>query len=153
MTQNILIAYYSWAGNTKKIAGQIQNETNGTLFEIIPETPYPQDYNETVQQAKKEIADGFKPALKTKINDIDSYDLVFIGSPNWWSTNAPPVDTFCRKMICRAKPLCRFVHTAAAVRQELRRISPNSVRIQQFWKVFVFHKTVSKKRRRMFPNG
>lgn len=94
MGKNILIAYFSWSGNTRKIAELIHRETGGTIFEIQPEKPYPSSYNATVEQAKKEIQQGYKPPLKTKLDSIELYDTVFIGSPNWWSTIAPPVATF-----------------------------------------------------------
>lgn len=108
MNQKILIAYYTHSGNTKKIAEQIQNETGGTLFEIIPEKAYPEDYNTVVQQAKEEINAGFKPALKTKVDNINAYDVVFIGSPNWWSTNAPPIDTFLTENDLSGKTVVPF---------------------------------------------
>lgn len=136
MNQKILIAYYSWAGNTKKIAEQIQSETGGTLFEIIPETAYPEDYNETVQQAKKEIADGFKPTLKTKIDGVDSYDIVFIGSPNWWSTNAPPVDTFLSENDLSGKTVVPFcTHGGggqARTAADVSKMCPNSTVLEGF---------------------
>ena len=94
MSKKILIAYYSHSGNTGKIASYIQKETGGTLFEITPVIPYPVSYNEVVKQAKIEIQAENKPELKTKIDDISSYDIIFIGSPNWWSTMSPPAASF-----------------------------------------------------------
>lgn len=89
--KSILIAYYTRSGNTRKIAELIQAEVGGTLFEITPQVPYPASYNAVVAQAKKEIRAAYKPALQSKIDNIRAYDTVFIGSPNWWSTLAPPV--------------------------------------------------------------
>ncbi len=94
MSHRILIAYLTHSGNTRKIAGYIHNEIGGTIFEIEPETPYPNSYNAVVAQARKEIKAGFKPALKANIDDMASYDTLFIGSPNWCSTIAPPVASF-----------------------------------------------------------
>lgn len=94
MSKNSLIVYYSHSGNTRKLAKLIAEETGGTLCELVPEKFYPDDYNTVVEQAKKEIQAGFKPELKTKVKDISAYDTVFIGTPNWWSTIAPPVATF-----------------------------------------------------------
>lgn len=90
----ILIAYYSWSGHTKKVAEAIQEEIGGDLFEIQPETPYSDDYKTVVDQAKKEISDGYRPALKNNVENIAQYDTVFIGSPNWWGTLAPPAAAF-----------------------------------------------------------
>lgn len=90
----ILIVYYSHSGNTGEIASLIQAQTNGILFEAEPDVPYPVNYNEVVKLAKKDIEAGKKPLLKSKINNIESYDIIFIGSPNWWSTIAPPIASF-----------------------------------------------------------
>ena len=71
--QNILIAYYSYSGNTKFAAELIQKQTGGDLFEIVPETPYPSDYDACVSQARDEIRSGFKPQLKTQVENFDQY--------------------------------------------------------------------------------
>lgn len=94
MSKNNLIVYYSHSGNTRKLAKMIEQETGGTLCELVPEKAYPDDYSTVVEQAKKEIQAGLRPELKTKLKDIASYDTVFVGTPNWWSTMAPPVATF-----------------------------------------------------------
>lgn len=90
----VLIVYYSWSGNTRRVAETIREVVGGDLVELVPEDAYPKSYKETVEQAKREIKAGFKPPLKTKIERIEDYDLVFVGSPNWWGTIAPPVATF-----------------------------------------------------------
>ncbi|OGV51121.1 MAG: flavodoxin [Lentisphaerae bacterium GWF2_52_8] len=92
--KKILIAYFSHSGNTREIAKQIQKLTGGDIFEIQVVKPYPNEYNAVVEQAKKEINSGYKPELKNKVEDIGKYDVIFIGSPNWWSTIAPPVTAF-----------------------------------------------------------
>ena len=93
MRGNLLIAYYSHSGNTRKIAGLIQREAGGTLFEIQPKKTYPAAYNAVVEQAKREIQTGFRPDLKSMPDNIGAYDTIFVGSPNWWSTAAPPIMT------------------------------------------------------------
>ena len=90
----ILVAYYSYSGNTRFAAEEIQKATGGTLFEIVPVKAYSTDYNECVAEAKKEIRAGFKPELKSVTPDLSKYDVIFVGTPNWWSTMAPPVLTF-----------------------------------------------------------
>ena len=94
MNNNILIVYYSHSGNTRKLAKLLEQEIGGTLCELEPEKSYPSDYNTVVEQAKKEIQAGFRPVLKTAVNDTTTYDQIFIGTPNWWNTIAPPVATF-----------------------------------------------------------
>jgi flavodoxin len=94
MQGNILTAYYSWGGSTRRLAEQIHASTGGELFEIVPQTAYPKDYNACTVQAKKEIQAGYKPALKNKIEGIERFAIILLGSPNWWSSIAPPVSSF-----------------------------------------------------------
>jgi len=105
----ILIVYFSHTGNTKVIAGYIKDATGGEIFEIKPVKDYPADYNIVVDQAKKEIDAGFKPELQGKIADIEKYDVIYIGSPNWWNTIAPPVATFLTSYNLKGKTIIPFV--------------------------------------------
>lgn len=107
--EKILIVYFSRTGNTREMASQIQKATGGDIFEIVPLKPYPAAYQEVVDQAKKEINSGFKPALKTKVKDISKYDVIFVGSPNWWSTIAPPVATFLTNYDLSGKTIVPFM--------------------------------------------
>jgi flavodoxin len=94
ITEKILVAYFSHSGNTREIANQIHRNVGGDIFEIQSVMPYPHNYDAVVEQAKQELKSGHKPALKTKMENIKSYDLVFIGYPNWCSTVPAPVRTF-----------------------------------------------------------
>ena len=91
--KRILVAYYSWSGNTKALAEKISAGTGGELFEIVPAQPYPTEYGECTERAKKEQQEGVRPALKAKPENLASYDVVFVGSPNWWGSYAPPIRT------------------------------------------------------------
>ena len=126
----ILIAYYSWGGNTRFAAEKIQEETGGTLFEIKPVEAYPSEYQACTQKAKKDIQAGFKPELLTKFDNIAQYDLVFIGTPNWWSTIAPPVATFASTYDLTGKKVIPFVTHGggglARCADDLRKLCPNS---------------------------
>lgn len=92
--KKVLVAYYSYSGNTGEVAKQIARLTGGTLFEITTDHKYPQAYRAMTQQAKKEIQEGFRPALTSKVSDMAQYDVVFVGSPNWWGTYAPETAAF-----------------------------------------------------------
>jgi flavodoxin len=109
MSKKFLVAYYSHSGNTRTIADLIQKITNSNLFEILPQQPYPENYNQCVQQAKKEISSGYKPELKTEVENIAQYDTIFIGSPNWWSTIALPVATFLSNNNLSGKTIAPFI--------------------------------------------
>ena len=109
MENKILVAYYSWSGNTRKIANLIERETGGTLFEIEPVQPYPTNYGVVVEQAKEEIKTGFRPKLKAMPN-ITLYAVVFLGTPIWWHTMAPPLAAFVDRFDLKRKVVVPF-HT------------------------------------------
>ena len=104
-----LIAYYSLSGNTKEVAEGIQKETNGDLFEIELKTPYPTNYNEQTTLAKKQLNDGTLPPLKAKVEDINQYDTIFIGTPVWWGTASVPVRTFVSENDLSGKKIIPFI--------------------------------------------
>lgn len=84
-------------GNTHIIAKMIAEATGSSLFEIVPEKEYPHDsYDEVVEIAKQEKAQKARPAIKGDVN-VEDYDVVFIGYPNWWGDMPMPVYTFLEK--------------------------------------------------------
>ncbi len=105
----VLIAYFSHSfGNTQQIAHMIQKETGGDIFEIKPKTPYTKVHKDVVAQARKEIDAGFKPKLVAMPEKLDEYDVIFVGTPNWWNTMAPPVATFLSNHDFSGKTLVPF---------------------------------------------
>ena len=107
--KKILVAYFSHSGNTRVIAKQIKDITGGDIFEIKPVNAYPSAYQAVVKQAEKEIKANYRPLLKTRAENIDTYDVFFIGSPNWWSTIAPPVATFLSGYDFKGKTIIPFI--------------------------------------------
>ncbi len=108
MTENILVAYFSHSGNTREIAGQIHKSTGGNIFEIQAVKPYPHDYDAVVKQARQELDSGYRPPLKTKIENFESYDLVFTGYPVWWGTFPAAVKTFLLEYDFSGKRIAPF---------------------------------------------
>ena len=108
INKKILVAYFSYSGNTREIANQIHKRVGGDIFEIQVVKLYPDDYNAVVKQARQELNSGHKPALKTKIENIKSYDLVFIGYPNWCSTVPAPVRVFLSEYDFSGKTIIPF---------------------------------------------
>lgn len=104
-----LIVYFSYSGNTRALAHQIQEQAGGDLVELQPVEPYPKDYNAVLQQAKWELNSRFKPALKTSVNNLDGYDTIFAGSPNWCNTIAPPLQSFLSVNDFSGKTVLPFV--------------------------------------------
>jgi flavodoxin len=89
-----LSAYFSHSGNTRIIAHQIHENIGGDIFEIVPVDAYPRDYDEVVEQARKELSKEHRPNLKTKVENMKSYNVVFVGYPIWWGTIPMPVASF-----------------------------------------------------------
>jgi flavodoxin len=107
--KNMLITYYSRTGNTREIANQIHERVGGEIIELQPVKPYPEDYEAVKKRAKQELDSGFKPVLKTKIKDIGSYDVIFVGTPIWWGTMSAPVKSFLSQYDLSGKTIVPFV--------------------------------------------
>lgn len=129
--KKILVAYFSRTGNTKETALQIQRNTGGEIFEIQPVSPYPDDYNKAVDQAKKELESDYRPTLKTKVANPESYDIIFIGYPIWWGTIPGPVKTFLSENDFSGKilvPFCTHGGSGEAGSvSDIKKIYPQSV--------------------------
>ena len=111
-----LSAYFSHSGNTREIAHLIHEYVGGDVFEIVSVDPYPSDYDEVVEQARKELKKDYRPGLKTKVENMDSYDVVFVGYPNWWGTIPMPVATFLSEYDFSGKTLVPFcTHEGSAL--------------------------------------
>jgi len=81
-------------GNTEVIARKIQGLTGSDLFQIRTVKPYPEDYMETTRVAQDELSGNTRPELTEMVADMDSYDLIYLGYPNWWGTMPMAVFTF-----------------------------------------------------------
>ena len=110
---SVLIAYFSWSGNTEQVAQIIRGETGGDLFEIAPATPYTDDYNELLDIAQQEQADSARPELAGQVEDWDRYDTVFVGYPNWWNDAPMAVYTFLESYDWSGKTLVPFNTSAS----------------------------------------
>lgn len=109
--KKVLVAYYSWSGNTKAVAEQIQRETGADIFFIQPQTPYPGDYRECVDIAKKEMNENARPAVANTVDNMDQYDIVFVGYPIWWGKAPMFVYTFLESYNFQGKTVVPFCTT------------------------------------------
>lgn len=107
--KNILVAYSSRTGNTRQMAQLIHAAVGGDLVEIKTVHPYPDDYRATTNQAKQELESGYRPPLATTVGGMAAYDVVFVGSPCWWSTIAPAMITFLTGYDMSGKTLVPFM--------------------------------------------
>jgi flavodoxin len=107
-TKKILIVYLSRTNNTKAIAEIIHNNVGGKLVALELEKPYPENYQATVQQVVKENEAGYLPPLKTKIDSIQNYDVVFVGFPTWDMQMPPPMKSFLHQYNLSGKTVIPF---------------------------------------------
>jgi flavodoxin len=104
----ILIVYLSRTQNTKTIAEIIQKNVGGMLVALELEKPYPENYMATVQQVVRENETGYLPPLKTKIDSIEKYDVVFVGFPTWGMKLSPPMKSFLHQYDLSGKTVIPF---------------------------------------------
>ena len=104
----VLIAYFSWGGNTRGIAREIQKQSGADIFEIIPEKPYSGDYNTVLREAQHDQRIQARPKLKGRVRDIDAYDVIILGYPNWWASIPMPVASFLEEYDFSGKTIMPF---------------------------------------------
>ena len=104
----ILIVYLSRTNNTKAIAEIIYKNVGGKLVAIELEKPYPENYQATVQQVVNENETGYLPPLKTKIDSIQNYDIIFLGFPTWGMKLPPPMKSFLHQYDLKDKTVIPF---------------------------------------------
>lgn len=106
--KKILVAYFSWSGNTREVANYIVQELNADKFEIIRERAYSAEYTPCTEDAKAEKERNERPAIKDKVENMAQYDAVFIGVPVWWYTAPMPVFTFLEQYDFKDKTVIPF---------------------------------------------
>lgn len=155
--KKILIAYFTWADNTfvaepssvdinaitsasvlppgdaGLIARWIQEETGGDLFSIITENKYSSNYDECLNKARAERDNNERPKLVGKVNNMNDYDVIFLGFPNWWYTCPMAVFTFLESYNFSDKTIIPFcAHGTGGLSRTIRdikRIIPNDCEI------------------------
>lgn len=137
-SRKILVAYFSWGGNTQHLAQTIADITGADLFRIETVNPYPTDYNECTVVAREELDNGIRPELSDTVENLDDYDVVFVGCPVWWHTAPMAIWSFLEnsehdfsdKIIV---PFCTY---ASTYREEtlakIVELTPNSLHLQGF---------------------
>ena len=131
---NLLVAYFSYAenaelpdgvdasstasiqvwndeitGNTGVVAAMIVDATGADLFSIETVEKYPDTYDETVDQGQEERNVGARPELATHVENLDSYEVIFLGFPNWWGDMPMILYTFLEEYDFSGKTIAPFV--------------------------------------------
>ena len=95
-------------GNLEYMAEVIGDVTGGTLFRIETEEEYPLEHEALVDQAAVEQDENARPELEVHIEDLDQYDTIFLGYPNWWGGMPMPVYTFLEEYDFAGKTIIPF---------------------------------------------
>ncbi len=106
--EEILIVYLTRTENTKAVADIIHDAVGGDLIELKLETPYPKDYDAIVAQVDEENETGFLPPLKTEIENIEDYEMIFLGFPTWDMQMPPPMKSFLNTYDLSGKTVIPF---------------------------------------------
>ncbi|MDD3795874.1 MAG: flavodoxin, partial [Lachnospiraceae bacterium] len=104
----VLIAYFSWSGNTKEIAEEIQAQTGAELFEIELVNPYSSDYNTVLDEAQRDQNEQARPELATHVKNMEDYDTIILGYPNWWASIPMPIASFLEEYDFSGKTIIPF---------------------------------------------
>lgn len=104
----MLTACFSRTGNTAAIAAYIREITGSGRFDIVPAKAYPEDYETTVAQARRERARNYRPALLQRSVNIREYDVILLGYPIWAMTLPPVMRTFLDEHNLSGKTVAPF---------------------------------------------
>jgi flavodoxin len=117
-------------GNTEVVANKIQELTRSDMFKIETVKSYPEDYTETTNVAQEEKRRNARPELTATVDAMDSYDVMYIGYPNWWGTMPMAVFTFLEAYNFSGKTIIPFcTHEGSGVgssERDIKRLCPNS---------------------------
>ena len=108
----VLVAYFSATGTTEGVAEHIANGLNADIYEIVPEEPYTDadlNYNDNNSRTTIEMNDpSARPAISGSVDNMDQYDIVFLGYPIWWGEAPRIVSTFMESYDFSGKTIVPF---------------------------------------------
>ncbi len=156
----ILIAYFTWAdntqvddpssvdvdastsasvlspGNTEKIANFIHEQVGGDMFSIVVDEPYSSDYDECLNRASDELSQQVRPAIVDTVENMNEYDVIFLGYPNWWSSCPMAIFSFIESYDLSNKTIIPFcAHGTGGLGrsvEDLQDALPNSTILDAF---------------------
>lgn len=141
---NILIAYYSRRGqnyvggkiidlpigNTEVVAQKIERLTCGDMFRIDTVKSYPADYSQCTEIARQELRANIRPRLADKVDDMEQYNIIYLGYPNWWGTMPMAVHAFLESYDFTGKTIIPFcTHEGSGMGRsvaDIRRLCPTA---------------------------
>lgn len=103
-----LVLFYSYSGNTRRIAQMIAEKSGADLRELLPIESYPSDYAAATERARAEIRRKYRPPLHPVSMDWSQYEVIYLGTPNWCDTMAPPLSSFLWEQMPTDKAIVPF---------------------------------------------
>lgn len=118
-------------GNTEIVAEYIKEIIGGDLFEIKPLKEYSKDYKSCCDRAKKEFNNSTRPELKEYLDNIEKYDIIYVGYPIWWGTMPMEVFTFLNHYNFDNKVIIPFsTHEGSGLGNsinDIKKLLPNAI--------------------------
>lgn len=129
-----LVAYFSASGVTKDVSRKLAEKIEAPLFEIQPEQSYTRadlNWNDTNSRSSLEMKDpNCRPSIKNKVENMDQYDVIFIGFPIWWYREPSIIDTFMESYDFSGKTIVPFATSGGSgmgkSSQNLQRLAPDA---------------------------
>ncbi|MNM53827.1 flavodoxin [compost metagenome] len=104
----VLVVYYSFSNTTRMLAEEISKQIGGDIRELVSEKTYSFNYNTAAKEIRNEIERGYCPKLLSGLESVDSYEYIFLGTPNWFKSFAPPILSFLRNVDLTGKTIIPF---------------------------------------------
>lgn len=125
-----LVVYFSWSGNTENVARSVQTQADADIFELVPATPYSDDYNTVLEVAQEEQREDARPAISGSIENISDYDVIYVGFPNWWGDMPMILYTFFDTYDLSGKTVAPFCTSGGSglsgTVNEMKSLEPNA---------------------------
>ena len=129
-----LVAYFSATGNTQRVAERIAELTGAELYSIQPTNPYASNPYDNSEQIQNEAYNNLRPAVANLPENLDEYNVIYVGSPIWWHQPAMVVCTFLENYDLKGKTIIPFFTYGATTylnesMQKIYKVTPNSTHI------------------------
>lgn len=113
-----LVAYFSASGVTAGLAKRLASAAEADLFEIKPEKPYTKadlDWQDEKSRSSVEMKNkSFRPEVANKVENMDSYDVIFVGFPIWWYVAPTIINTFLEQYDLKGKTVVPFATSGSS---------------------------------------
>lgn len=124
-----IVVYYSYTGNTKKIANMIKEKLNCDILELTPKIPFSTDYQAVVDEYQNNSIQNKSVGINDIKLDLNQYDEIIVGTPVWWYTISPVVVTFLKNYNLDNKTIIPFATNAGWIGKtfkDIEKLCPNS---------------------------